>query len=83
MWLVYLRFDDNGQVKAYHVTAENKKGVDAIFAMAEQRGLSPTEKLIEYAFFYARGTMKPKHVPNFHFYSRQEFVERWQQVEDG
>ena len=21
MWLIYLRFDDNGQVKTYHVTA--------------------------------------------------------------
>ena len=70
MWLVYLRFDDQRQVKAYHVTAENKKAVDEIVALRE--------KLVEYAFFYARGTMKPKHVPNFHFYKQDEFVNRWQ-----
>jgi hypothetical protein len=39
MWLVYLRFDDQGQVKTYHVTAENKKAVDEIYALAEQHGL--------------------------------------------
>ena len=80
MWLVYLRFDDNGQVKTYHVTAENKRRVDSIFAMAEQHGLSKSEKLAEYAFFYARGTMHPKHVPNFHFYKWSEFEEKWRDV---
>jgi hypothetical protein len=39
MWLVYLRFDDQGQVKTYHVTAESKKAVDEIYALAEQHGL--------------------------------------------
>ena len=78
MWLVYLRFDDNGQVKTYHVTAENKKVVDETINLAEQHGLKLSEKLVEYAFFYARGTMKPKHVPNFHFYKQAEFVRRWQ-----
>jgi hypothetical protein len=77
MWLVYLRFDDQGQVKTYHVTAENKKAVDEIYALAEQHGLKMTEKLVEYAFFYARGTMKPKHVPNFHFYKQAEFEGKW------
>ncbi len=81
MWLIYLRFEDNGQVKTYHITAENKRRVDNIFAMAEQHGLSQSEKLVEYAFFYARGTMKPKHVPNFHFYKWTTFEERWQEVD--
>ena len=80
MWLVYLRFDDNSQAKTYHVAAENKHSVDAIFAMVEKHGLSSTEKLVEYAFFYARGTMKPKHVPNFHFYNRLDFEAKWQEV---
>lgn len=78
MWLVYLRFEDNGQVKTYHVTAENKRMVDEIYALAEQHGLKLAEKLVEYAFFYAQGTMKPKHVPNFHFYKQDEFVKRWE-----
>ena len=80
MWLIYLRFDDQCVVKTYHVTAGNKKGVDEIFALAEQHGLTATSRLVEYAFFYANGTMKPKHVPNFHFYNQREFTEKWQEV---
>lgn len=80
MWLVYLRFDDKGQVQTYHVTAENEKTVQEIYRLAEQRGLSQTAKLVEYAFFYAHATVKPKHVPNFHFYSSSEFMARWQKV---
>ncbi|MBX3059595.1 MAG: hypothetical protein KF770_24350 [Anaerolineae bacterium] len=80
MWLIYLRFDDQGQVKTYHVTAVNKRQVDEIYALAERHGLKPTEKLVEYAFFYARGTMKPKHVPNFHYYQGSEFINRHQEA---
>ena len=80
MWLAYLRFDDNGEVKTYHITAPNKKTVDAVFAMADQHGLANLAKLVEYAFIYARGTMKPKHVPNFHFYTAAEFTERWEKA---
>ena len=61
-------------------TAENKRRVDAIFTMAEQHGLSKSEKLMEYAFFYARSTIKPKHVPNFHYYKWTEFEEKWREV---
>ena len=81
MWLVYLPFDDQGQVQTYHMTAENKTAVDHIYRLAEQHGLSQTARLEEYAFIYARGTMKPNHVLNFHFYSKSEFIERWQKVE--
>ncbi|MCB8952103.1 MAG: hypothetical protein H6650_08840 [Ardenticatenales bacterium] len=80
MWLVYLRFEDQEQVQTYHVTAENQKIVNEIYHLAEQHGLNPTAKLVEYAFFYAQGTMKPKHVPNFHFYSASEFKARWQKA---
>lgn len=38
MWLVYLRFDDQGEVRTYHVTAENKTAVDHIHRLAEQHG---------------------------------------------
>lgn len=80
MWLVYLRFDDRGQVQTYHVTAENETAVDHIFQLAEQHGLSETAHLVEYAFIYSSGTLKPKHVPNFHYYTKQEFLNRWQKV---
>jgi hypothetical protein len=78
-WLLYFLFEDQGQVKSYHVTARNKVEADQIFKLAEQRGLSPTARLVEYAVFYARGTVRPKAVPNFHFYRAGEFEERWRQ----
>ena len=80
MWLIYLRFEDQGIVNTYHVVTSNKKGVDEIFAMAEQHGLTITSRLVEYAFFYTRGTVKPKHVPNFHFYNHRDFTAKWEEV---
>jgi hypothetical protein len=80
MWLLYLLFDDQGQFRSYHVTARNKVEADQIFKLAEQRGLSATARLVEYGIFYTRGTVKPKAVPNFHFYRGSEFEERWQQA---
>ncbi len=81
MWLVYLRFDGNGEGKTYHVSADTKWHVDKILAMAQKHGLSKSEWLVEYAYFYARGTMKPKHVPNFHFYKWPEFEEKWHDLD--
>ncbi|MCC6606093.1 MAG: hypothetical protein IT327_23000 [Anaerolineae bacterium] len=49
--------------------------------MAQKHGLSKSEWLVEYAYFYARGTMKPKHVPNFHFYKWPEFEQKWHDVD--
>ena len=80
MWLIYLRFDDNGEVMTYHITAPTRKIVDSVLALAEQHGLTKLAKLAEYAYFYSRGTMKPKHVPNFHFYTATEFTERWEKA---
>ncbi|HRQ39601.1 MAG TPA: hypothetical protein PLD25_16965 [Chloroflexota bacterium] len=45
MWLVYLRFDDQGQVQTYHVTAVNKTAVNHIYHLAEQHGLPLTARL--------------------------------------
>ncbi len=81
MWLVYLRFDDQGQVQTYHVTAENKTAVAQVYRLAEQHGLSKSARLVEYAFIYSSGTIKPKHVPNFHYYAKHEFIDRWQKAE--
>lgn len=81
MWLAYFRFEDGGRVDTYHVRAPNKEAIHALFRLAELRGLTPASKMVEYAFFYCRGTIKPKEVPNFHFYNHHEFVERWEAVE--
>lgn len=80
MWLLYLQFEENGRVKTYHVTARNKLAVTQLYQMAEQHGLSPQARLVEYAIFYTRGTIKAKAAPNFHFYNQEEFTERWQKV---
>ena len=80
MWLVYLRFDDQGAVRTYHVTVANERAVKELYALAEQHGLTETEQLVEYAFLYTRGTVKPKQVPNFHFYKGEDFTRRWNSV---
>jgi len=60
MWLVYLRFDDQGAVKTYHGRTHNKDTVQELLRLAEQRGLTPTAKLVEYAAFITSGTIKLK-----------------------
>lgn len=83
MWLVYLRFNNGSDIKTYHVTASNKIEADNLLALAEKRGFSTTSKLVEYAIFYAHATIKPKHVPNFHFYTHKEFISRWEGVKES
>jgi hypothetical protein len=80
MWLVYLRFEHDGQVKTYHITAENKQEAQGVLTLAEQRGLSPSERLAEYDVFYSRGTIKPMRTPNLRFYGHREFTERWERA---
>jgi hypothetical protein len=82
MWLVYLRFDDQGVVRTYHIRTGSRADVDAILTLAEQRGLAPTAKLVEYAAFMVSGTikLKPMLVPNFHFYAHADVVRRWHEV---
>lgn len=83
MWLVYLRFDDQGQVKTYHIRTGSKDGVDALFALAEKHGLTTTAKLIEYAAFITSGSikLKPMIVPNFHFYLDEDFLAKWKEAD--
>ena len=85
MWLLYLRFDDKGDVKTYHVRTGSKADVLELLALAEQHGLKPTERLVEYAAFAVSGTikLKPMMVPNLHFYEHTEFVERWKAVHNA
>ncbi len=78
MWMVYLRFDDQGEVKTYHVGAGNKESADQVINMAEQRGLTPASQLIEYAVFHSQRNIYPKHVPNFHYYELGDFSKRWE-----
>jgi hypothetical protein len=83
MWLVYLRFEDQGQVKTYHIRTSSKDDVSALFALAEKHGLTTTAKLVEYAAFIASGTikLKPMIVPNFHFYLDEEFLAKWKEAD--
>jgi hypothetical protein len=85
MWLLYLRFDDNGVAKTYHVRTGSKRDVQDFLTMAEKHGLTASEKLVEYAAFSVSGTikLKPMLVPNFHFYDHYDFLARWQAVDAG
>lgn len=82
MWLVYLRFDDQGSVKTYHIRTPDRISVNEILMCAEQHGLTPTAKLVEYAAFISSGTikLKPMLAPNFHFYLYEDWLARWKDV---
>jgi hypothetical protein len=82
MWLVYLRFDDSGQVVTMHVRTTNKEGVKDVLRRAEQHGYTNTSKLVEYATFYASGTIKLPQ-PSSQFHDHAEFVRRWEKVKNG
>jgi hypothetical protein len=81
MWLVYLRFDDQGKTRTYHVRTSSKADVQKIVKLAEKRGLTKTAKLEEYAAFYTSGSinLKPMIVPNFHFYLDTDFITKWKE----
>jgi hypothetical protein len=83
MWLVYLRFDDQGQVKTYHIRTSGKVEVQALIALGEKHGLTTTSKLVEYAAFITSGTikLKPMIVPNFHFYLDEDFLAKWKEAD--
>lgn len=83
MWLVYLRFDDQGAVRTYHVRTGNKQNVQEILKRAEKHGLTPTSRLVEYAAFIVSGTvkLKPMIAPNFHFYLHEDFHKKWDEVD--
>lgn len=83
MWLIYLRYDDKGEVDTYHLLAGNKKSVDKMIQKAQCHGVTKAAKLVEYAAFYTSGTIKRKLaiVPNFHFGEESRFWERWEEVE--
>lgn len=82
MWLVYLRFDDQGIVKTNHVRTPDSPSMNEILVCAEQHGLTSTAKLVEYAGFISSGTIKLKPVlaPNFHFYLYDDWLLRWKAV---
>jgi len=60
MWLVYLRFDDQGKARTYHFRTSSKADVQEIVKLAEKRGLTKTAKLEEYAAFYTSGSINLK-----------------------
>jgi hypothetical protein len=77
MWLVFLRFADQGEVVTTHVRTSNKKGVEDIVKHAEQHGFTPTSRLVEYIGFYASGTIKLPQ-PNSKVQDHAEFLRRWE-----
>jgi hypothetical protein len=83
MWLLYLRFDNRGMVKTYHVRTRAKADVDYLVKLAERHGLAKHEQLVEYAAFTGTIKVRPMITPHFHFYEHAEFVRRWDEAERG
>ncbi len=79
MWLLYFRFDDQGEVVTMHVRTKRKSEAVEIIAMAKERGFTPTAKLVEYALFSSNLTIYPITIPNFHYMLEDEFRRRWQE----
>ncbi len=80
MWLVYLRFDDEGDVITTHVRTNSKDSVAEIIKKAETHGFTPSAKLVEYIAFYASGTIKLPQ-PNSKVQDHPDFVRRWELAE--
>ena len=78
MYLLYLRFDDQGQVITMHVQCSRVSTMQQILDLAKQRGFTPASQLVEYASFHANLTIYPRHVPNFHFYKDSDFIKQWE-----
>ena len=79
MWLVYFRFDDQGEVVTMHVRTGSKAGVETLVKYAEQHGLTATSKLVEYMSFYTSGTIKQPQ-PSSKFYDHNDFSRKWESV---
>ncbi len=77
MDLLYFRFDDQGTIITMHVQCKQLQVAQQLLARAQQRGFTPTARLVEYALFSAGRTIQPREVPNFHFYYDEEFLTRW------
>jgi hypothetical protein len=68
MWLVYLRFDGDGQTRVGHVPASNKKEAEQVVERARKMGASfPNSRLTECQFFYAHATIHKKPSPEIIF----------------
>ena len=81
MWLLYLRFDDQGQVVTMHMECSSQRQAKEVLEHAKQHGLTPTARLVEYALFNSTKRIYAHTVPNFHIYSPWEFLEGWKRVE--
>jgi hypothetical protein len=80
MWLLYFRFDDQGQVVTMHVRCALKRTAEGLLKLAQERGLTPTSRLVEYALFGAGATIQPYTVPNFHYLTEETFRARWEKA---
>lgn len=80
MWLLYFRFDDQGQIVTMHVRCRLKRDAESILHLARQHGLTPTAKLVEYALFRAGATIQAYTVPNFHYFTEETFRSQWEKA---
>ena len=81
MELVYLRFNDNGEVNVMHVLARKAGDTTNIFGMAEKHGFTPTARLVEYHIFELGGPLKSGSGGSSQIIETSQFRRRWELVE--
>jgi len=81
MELVYLRFDDNGEVNVMHVLVRKAGDTTNITGMAEKHGFTPTARLVEYWIFALGGPLKSDSGYSSQFIETSQFKRRWELVE--
>jgi hypothetical protein len=81
MWLLYLQFDDKGQILVWHVRCRLKRDAEAVLQMARQHGLTVTATLTEYALFRAGLTIQGYWIKNDRYLMDDDFRRLWQRVE--
>lgn len=60
MWLVYLRFEGKGETKITHLLTDNQDNAKKAVENAREFGASQQTPLVDYKFFHANATIKPK-----------------------
>lgn len=83
MWLLFLRFDDRGQVVTMHVRCQRRSVADEIFGLAKHHGLTPTATLVEFASFRSELAIQPVIAPGVHQYAAEQFRALWYRVAES
>jgi hypothetical protein len=72
MWLVFLKFEGEGQVRTTHVHCGNQQEAREAIERAKGQQEQPRLKLTEYVLFYSARTIYQKEANTFPLLFRQD-----------